>query len=180
MDCKDENGDTLLILAIRYSRRKAIKILLDNGADINATNQKGETALHRALIFFSKLEIVKILVERGANINVTDNSGKTPFENILQDKVMRPRARKYDNESMKIIEYLVGNGADINKKSSSKEYYKGYTALHFATREFDINLLKFLIRKGIDVNALNEDGNTPLIETISSVCLTPFFGQLFE
>ena len=55
-----------------------IKMLLDLGADINAANEFGETALHGAT-YHSAQKVIQFLVERGANINATNWADQTPL-----------------------------------------------------------------------------------------------------
>lgn len=57
---------------------EAVKILLELGADINAANQAGETALHVAAT--GQLNtIVQLLAERGAKLDVKNKRGQTPL-----------------------------------------------------------------------------------------------------
>lgn len=53
-----------------------IKLLLDGGADINARNRSGETALHVAVRCGRKLA-VKTLIEREANVHARDAAGRS-------------------------------------------------------------------------------------------------------
>src|SRR5947208_3889730 len=55
-----------------------IKMLLDLGADINAANEFGETALHGAT-YHGANKVIQFLVERGANINATNWADQTPL-----------------------------------------------------------------------------------------------------
>lgn len=55
-----------------------IKLLLDLGADINAANEFGETALHGAT-YHAALKVLQFLVEHGANINATNWADQTPL-----------------------------------------------------------------------------------------------------
>jgi uncharacterized protein len=93
-----DSGTTALMLAaglgkrqstdmftfIRYYRWdeeraiEAIKLLLAVGADINAANRFGETALHGAT-YHAAQKVVQFLVERGANINATNWADQTPL-----------------------------------------------------------------------------------------------------
>jgi ankyrin repeat protein len=60
------------------SAEKAVQVLLDAGADINAVNEADFTALHGAA-FRGLDEVIKILVDRGAQINARDFRGRTPY-----------------------------------------------------------------------------------------------------
>jgi ankyrin repeat protein len=55
-----------------------IRLLLDLGADINAANEFGETALHGAT-YHAAQKVIQFLVERGANPNATNWADQTPL-----------------------------------------------------------------------------------------------------
>src|SRR5436190_8160080 len=48
LDDRDANGDTLLMRATLYGTPEVVKFLIDQGANVNATNKAGATALMRA------------------------------------------------------------------------------------------------------------------------------------
>ena len=85
---------SLLMAASGISRRHAfssseqehaVKIagrLIDLGADVNATNATGWTALHSAA-FIGANELVRLLVKRGAHINASNGCGQTPISLAL-------------------------------------------------------------------------------------------------
>ena len=56
----------------------AVRIALDEGADINAANRAGRTAMHGAADIKST-ELIQFLFDNGARIDVTDNKGETPL-----------------------------------------------------------------------------------------------------
>ena len=57
---------------------EAVKVLLEAGADINATNEADFTALHGAA-FRGLNEVVEYLVAHDADIDARDFRGRTPF-----------------------------------------------------------------------------------------------------
>ena len=54
---------------------EVVKILIENGADINAPDYLGKIPLHYAASDNNNAEVVKILIENGANINAPDYKG---------------------------------------------------------------------------------------------------------
>jgi hypothetical protein len=56
----------------------AMTLLLAKGADVNAVNDNGESALHIAVTRGDAL--VRFLVEKGAKLDLKDKSGRTPLD----------------------------------------------------------------------------------------------------
>jgi len=78
VNTKDRHGHTPLINAARDGQKDNLLDLLNRGADLTATSEKGKTVLHYAAAN-GHTEIVKILVEKGANLDVRDLAGHTPM-----------------------------------------------------------------------------------------------------
>ena len=57
---------------------EAVELVLELGADVNAVNMRGRSALYGAAHIRSDA-IVKLLVDRGATVNVEDDRGITPL-----------------------------------------------------------------------------------------------------
>jgi ankyrin repeat protein len=70
-----------------------VKYLIEKGADVNAKNKSGWTALHFASSE-GQLKIVQCLMEEGANINAEDKSKMTALN----------LARK--NVQLEVVQYL--------------------------------------------------------------------------
>ena len=62
---------------------QAISLLLDRGADLNAANDAGQTALHAAAMVGAN-GVVRFLVDRGARLDVKNGQGRTPREEALR------------------------------------------------------------------------------------------------
>ena len=56
----------------------------------------------------------------------------------------------YDGNVEKLKQFII-SGIDVNGR------YRGYTALHWATQESQLDVIKLLISLGADVNAKDED-----------------------
>ena len=78
MDAKEDTfGQTALMFASASNHIELVKLLLQEwGADVNATNYDGETALYWASINGNTV-IVAMLLENGANVNAQDHVGET-------------------------------------------------------------------------------------------------------
>ena len=84
-----ENNLTPLHAAVGYNHIEVARILLDNGADVNAATafpsvsqytwspHFGETALHLAVLFCGS-EMIQMLLESGAQIDAKDGTAATP------------------------------------------------------------------------------------------------------
>jgi ankyrin repeat protein len=68
------------------------------------------------------------------------------------------------NPTVELIEFLVAHGADINLMSKRHflQRTRGGSALHYAVRAGNKDVMAALIRLGIDVNLKDEDGLTAL------------------
>jgi len=121
--------------------------LISRGADVDAIDENGWTALHTAA-HKNYLKVVQCLVQAGANINAKTKEGNTPLHFAASTK----------HSNVKVLEYLASHGADINAKEED-----GYTPLHSAAAHSpDADILQCLISLGANVNAKTHKGSTPL------------------
>lgn len=119
-----------------------IKILIKNGADVNAVNKSGQTALHKAVEKGNK-EAVQELLKNGANINARDKKGQTALHNAVK------------NGNKDIVKLLVDKGADLN----ITDIY-GYTPLQYAVKAQNIELVNLLAPE--QVTAVATDAAFPV------------------
>jgi len=73
-------GDTPFLFMIRWSRFRAAEALLYLGADANALDAKGQTALHLMLKKGSDKARIQSLLVRGARGDIPDPDGKTAID----------------------------------------------------------------------------------------------------
>nr|MCU0364255.1 ankyrin repeat domain-containing protein [Ignavibacteriaceae bacterium] len=115
-------------------------------------DSEGKTALLWAAS--NSLPNAKILVANGANVNIAANDGMTPF---LQATLGVSSGKV----TMEMCDLLKKKGANINA-SLTKKSAMGWTALHYAVINGDVELVKYLIKNGANVNKATGEGSTPL------------------
>lgn len=98
---KLESPDISIQDAIKEGDIQSVMQHLAAGTDINATDERGETAIFSAVIGGYK-EIIKMLVNKGADVNVKNNAGFTPLHEGA-----------YSGQK-EIVELLITCGADVN------------------------------------------------------------------
>ena len=75
---KAARGWTPLHNAVDSDDKEIVELLVNNGADVNATHNGGGTPLHWAARKGHK-QIVELLIANGANVNAQDEDGGTPL-----------------------------------------------------------------------------------------------------
>ena len=63
---------------------EAVKLMVELGGDINAVNERGQTAVHAAT-FLGYADVIRFLAEKGANLDAKDKYGQTPVSIALGD-----------------------------------------------------------------------------------------------
>ncbi|KNC78181.1 hypothetical protein SARC_09377 [Sphaeroforma arctica JP610] len=125
-----------LITAVEEKNLPAVVKLLDNGWDVDTTDQHGRSALVAAAATGCS-DIVDVLLEYGATVDLTDK--------YRYSALMRAAHRGYFG----IVRSLLDCGADTEIKCKAQ----GYTALMRAAHEGHANVVDLLIEREADVNA---------------------------
>ena len=94
-----------------------VRLLLDKGADVNAANKDGSTAISHTAAQGNS-EALALLLDKGADVNATDKDGTT----LLMDAARHGQAE--------IAKLLLEHGADANKANKN-----GDTALQMAEKQ---------------------------------------------
>lgn len=125
---------------------KAVRGLIDTGANVDAQDEQRRTALMLA----SKkghLEIVKTLVNAGATLNLQSNEGGYGGNTALM------YACRHGH--LEIMKILIDSGANLNLRGNEWAR-EGYTALIYSAYNGHQKIVKALIDAGADVNIKDE------------------------
>ena len=71
------NAKDLLMDAVLRGDTELVKNLVEHGANVNSTNDDGNTPLHTAA-FLCRTDIVGLLVEKGGAVQAKNQNGQTP------------------------------------------------------------------------------------------------------
>lgn len=136
----DTHGSTPLLHAALLADAAMMRLLIERGADVNAANHDGITALMWAA---GDADKVHLLLEKGAKVNARSALGRTPL--LI--------AATYAGNA-KVVRLLIKNGASVTDQDMFLE-----TALTSASKRGDAELAEILIEAGADVHA---GGRPPL------------------
>ncbi|HTM39088.1 MAG TPA: ankyrin repeat domain-containing protein [Terriglobales bacterium] len=167
---KDERGVSALMHAYYRGRRDIAEVILNSRTELDifeaaasgradtvseilerdqtqaqAWSADGFTALHFAA-FFNQPMVARELVRRGAEV-------ATVSMNPMEVTPLHSAAAAHATE---IVRMLVESEAPVNAKQ-----HGGWTALHAAADNGDLEMIKILLQNGADRLAQNDDGKTP-------------------
>jgi len=115
-----------------YSRLEVLKLLLEKGANINATDCLGNNALHLAVQLDNNTDTIEYLVEQlKMDINSRNLENQTALHHVSYYGYMSA------------VEYLVKNGAQIDARDKNYDM-----PFHIAAAYGNLALLKFFLSKG--------------------------------
>jgi ankyrin repeat protein len=134
-DAVDVDGTPALMAATLFGDGGLVKLLLDRGADPKRPGPGGTTALMWAV---PDSEKVRLLLARGADVNARSETGRT----ALLVAASYPR-------TVDVLQVLLSGGADLRAQDKA-----GAMALALAARSSDINVVRFLVERGLDPNTL--------------------------
>jgi TonB family protein len=127
-----------ILKAAQFNRLQVVKILVENGADVDFVDKFGNTPL---MIASQKgyVDLAEYLIEYNADVNAKTLIGYTPLLYALE--FGQPE----------IAEILIENGADVQVIDK----YNRSTLIHAATRGYS-ELVETLVDMGVDLDTKNE------------------------
>jgi alpha-tubulin suppressor-like RCC1 family protein len=79
VDSRDTHDNTLLLIACQNGKKRIVKLCLRYGADLNAKNRAGNTALHFCFMY-EHLELFDYLLGKGAGDEALNEDGQTCYD----------------------------------------------------------------------------------------------------
>ena len=152
LQCTGDNQERKRVAAQRSLQM--LQCLIDAGADMNAENHGGRTALHEALLQ-RDYEVANILIDSGADVNLMCE-GLPPLHRALSN--FWGQEDDTTGQIIEIAEKLIAFGANVNAVN-----HDGNMPLHLAVKKhMPVRMLQSLIKAGADLNAKDILGKTPL------------------
>jgi ankyrin repeat protein len=140
----------LLVWAVSIEHLSLINSLIEHGANLNAQDNAGVSALSWA-VWLENMNIVQILLKNKANPNLKNTKGDTPLTFAILKK------------NLNLVKLLISKGADPKDKDNEND-----TLLMSAARAGNVEIIKYLISKGADPKITTPDGLNVLNQSLSS------------
>ena len=193
INVQNSSGHTALHVAVMVESRECLKILLDNGADVNIAAEDKSLPLFEAVLQ-EDVESIRDLLAAGAVVEATDGHGFTVLHQAISqgrlecvrvlldqenlylshradakgahmDATTCPLAIAIERGSLAIVKLLLDRGVSPDVLDSPQ----GWAAVHYAAAECPnpACLKELLSRPNVDVNRRTRDGRTALMLAVS-------------
>lgn len=144
-----------LIFSVKNNDIKMVKLLLENGANVNARGSYQDVVLIYALSSQEvNIDMVKLLVEYGANVNIPNFFAYSPFTGVCK------------TGNVEIAKLFIDNGANLNQDfyySNDDKYKLGSSPIKAAISNNHYDIVKILIDNKCKLdNGTLGDPQTPL------------------
>ncbi len=140
-DLNLEEMTNALLWAAVGGHTDMVRILLDNGAPVDAADHHGRTALIQAALY-GWVAVMRLLLEQGAAPNAASHNGATALTASVQSSTRSNR---------EAVALLLTHGAQANVCSRS-----GWTPLMLACLWGEAEVVKLLLQHGADANTFTD------------------------
>lgn len=175
----NDNGMSALMYASRYGHDEIVKLLIDAGANVNATSTTGSTPLMFAA-YGGNVQTVREILNKGdvnTDVQVPNgmtalilaiNEGHTEVIKLLSKKGNAPRLRTghslktplmkaVSKGSLEVVNALLESNPNLEARDRN-----GQSALMHAIQKGNIEIFTSLLDKGANVNATDAAGASVL------------------
>ena len=164
------SGYSPLHIAVALRNKEIIQMIAEKGAEINSVlsvacghqlrkdllskSSSSTCDSHENILdsnnqaeYFSDIEIIKFFIKKGADIEMDKNcvNNLSPLQTACRDG------------RLDIVKILVNCGADVFSR-----HYHGSCMLHHAVVGLNIDVVDFVLNKGLDINTRDDYSNPPL------------------
>jgi len=167
-----------LINAVKNSDRAAVRALVQEHVNVNASEPDGTTPLHWA-VHADDVETANVLIGAGADVKAANRYGVTPLPlaclngnaamiELLLKSGADPNGAMAEGETalmtaartgkLDAVDVLLAHGANVN----AKESWRGQTALMWAAAEGHAAVAESLAKHGADLSARSSAGFTAM------------------
>ena len=169
---------TPIKIAIQCKNERAIKWLLEKGANVRAKEGDWVTPISDAARFCTT-EICELFIQHGALENLTKRQCKRIYDDIFFGKNFKNidvfekhgiTVKKYGSNCLrsaiyekdkKLAQMFLDYGADINYHEYEMVFTQQETPVMVATQRNSIDLVKWLVEKGADITIKSKYGERP-------------------
>ncbi|XP_068439352.1 caskin-2-like [Clinocottus analis] len=151
VDIKDINGMRPLHYAAWQGKADSVLLLLRAGASVNSTSNDGQMPLHLSAQY-GHYEVSEMLLQHQSNPCLMNKGKKTPLD--LACEFGRLKVAQLLLSSNMVAALLEGEGRHDNMDSPST------TPLHLAARNGHKDIIKLLLKAGIDINRATKAGTS--------------------
>ncbi|KAH8883154.1 hypothetical protein GQ53DRAFT_732672 [Thozetella sp. PMI_491] len=179
IDLGDDSGQTALHYAMERGLAESIRVMLEHGAEVTATDNQGFSPWLWAVVAGQTAPASALLISGViADVNASSVDGRSalgwaaglgwsPIAQLLiahgaslcqdQSAQMSPLEEAAAVGSLDTVRLLLEAGADPNFRGRD-----GWSALHWAVEESHLEVVQLLLEVGVNVNAVSSYGTAPL------------------
>lgn len=183
IDATDRFTETALMNAADAGQEETLKVLLARGAKIDLVNKDNRSAFFFAT-FMGHANTALELLRAGAPCDVPDKNGYTPLMGAAKNgldavvnKLLERGANVHaqcrwgnalllaaSSNSLPCVSALLAKGAEVNVRGENGSGEVGWTPLHYAAWNGNLEMARQLLKAGANLNAVRQGDRTPLME----------------
>jgi ankyrin repeat protein len=180
----ESGADTqeLLVKAVAKRSLDMVKLAIQYGADVNGLaatgDRKYQPILHYAHENFQE-DVFNTILQQGVAIDLKNPQGETVVQRAVKsgdfdrmrfylskgadigDSTQEVFVKAIDRKDLPTIQWAVEHGADVHGRVRSSDDVMN-TMLHHAYNNFREDIMDYLLRSGLDIDARNSAGETVL------------------